>query len=110
MELIDTQAKRMSVIGLNMPVPSLLPEPDGTISDADRQHLLWLYSGIAIAEIVRKVIEFVVYLFDRTVATQLYARIVTVNLFPRMIKTLLHKRTISINLFGRTITLRIGTE
>lgn len=107
---IDTKGKRMSVIGLNLPVPSLLPEPDGEIASADRQHLLWLYSGIAIAEVIRKVIEFVVYLHNRTVATQLYARVITVNLFPRTIKALLHKRTISIKLFGRTITLRIGTE
>ena len=46
---IDTKNKRMSVIGLALPVPSMLPDSDGTIAIADRLHLLWLYSGIAAA-------------------------------------------------------------
>ena len=46
---VDTKNKRMSVIGLALPVPSMLPDSDGTIAIADRLHLLWLYSGIAAA-------------------------------------------------------------
>ncbi len=85
---IDTQAKRMSVIGLNMPVPSLLPEPDNSISNFDRQHLLWLYSGISIAEIIRKVIEFVVRLNSRTLSIVLHSRTISVKLFNRAITVL----------------------
>jgi hypothetical protein len=44
---IDTRAKRSSVIGVGLPVPSLLPTVDGTIAASDRQWLAWLYSGIA---------------------------------------------------------------
>jgi len=44
---VDTKNKRMSVIGLALPVPSMLPDSDGTIGVSDRLHLLWLYSGIA---------------------------------------------------------------
>lgn len=45
---VDTAAKRYSLVGLAAPVPSLLPIPDGTVEAADRAHLLWLYSGIAL--------------------------------------------------------------
>jgi hypothetical protein len=44
---IDTRAKRSSVIGVGLPVPSTLPDTDGTIAAIDRQWLAWLYSGIA---------------------------------------------------------------
>ncbi len=39
---IDTENKRRSALGW-----FVLPAPDGTISDADRQHKVWKYSGIA---------------------------------------------------------------
>lgn len=42
---IDTRNKRMSMIGFGLPVPSVLPRPDGTIGVIDRSHLLWLYAG-----------------------------------------------------------------
>ena len=47
---IDTKPKRFSMLsfgdGSNL---SLLPDPDGTIALADRQHLLDCYGGIAFA-------------------------------------------------------------
>ena len=45
---VDTRDKRMSMIGLGSPVPSVLPNPDGAIGAADRAQLLWLYSGISL--------------------------------------------------------------
>lgn len=46
---IDTRAKRSSAIGVGVPVPSTLPDADGTVAATDRQWLAWLYSGIAAA-------------------------------------------------------------
>ena len=45
---VDTAAKRMSCIGVALPVPSVLPIPDGDIGDYNRISLVWLYSGIAV--------------------------------------------------------------
>ena len=45
---IDTAAKRYSMIGFGSPVPRLLPIPDGTIGNADRAMLLYLYHGISL--------------------------------------------------------------
>ena len=47
---VDSQAKRMSCIGIALPVPSLLPVADSSVSAADRLHLSWLYAGITAAE------------------------------------------------------------
>ena len=85
---VDTRNKRMSMIGLGIPVPSVLPDPDGTISSSDRAQFLWLYSGIAIAPIVRKIIEFVVYLHKRTVTTILNSRTIGAKLYNRAITVL----------------------
>ncbi len=67
---IDSQSTRMSIIGLNVPMPSLFPSPDGVISNFDRAHLLWLYSGTAIFRI-RKAVESTVYLYDRTIGVRI---------------------------------------
>lgn len=54
---VDTKAKRFQM--LNFGAGDLLPDPDGTISQADRQHLLDLYGGIlAIAVIASPGIEY----------------------------------------------------
>ena len=45
---IDTENKRRSVIGYTHPA-IVLPLPDGTISQLDRQHVCGIYSGIAAA-------------------------------------------------------------
>lgn len=43
---IDTAAKRSSALDYEEVWQFGIPFPDGTISQADRQHLLWGYSGI----------------------------------------------------------------
>lgn len=43
---VDTQAKRRSIVNLGCPWRGVLPIPDGTIGQGDRQTLLGLYSGI----------------------------------------------------------------
>ena len=45
---VDTRDRRMSMLGLAQPVPSMLPNPDGTIGTQDRAMLLWLYHGITL--------------------------------------------------------------
>ena len=44
---IDTRAKRQSVIGVCLPVPSLLPEADSDVDEYDRRALVWLYQALA---------------------------------------------------------------
>lgn len=43
----DTPSKRYSIMNLSCPWRILLPIPDGTLNQGDRQHLLYYYSGIA---------------------------------------------------------------
>ncbi len=47
---IDTEGRRRSTL-------HVLPVPDGTIAAADRAHVLWIYSGIAIGAPVIVVIK-----------------------------------------------------
>lgn len=47
--MIDTKAKRASVIVFGGPARGTLPFPDGAIAQADRQQLNFLYTGILIA-------------------------------------------------------------
>jgi len=68
---VDTKAKRMSVIGLALPVPTLLPVANNTISAADRLHLLWLYAGIAAQTPVTFVVSAIVAI--RTLASNALA-------------------------------------
>lgn len=42
---IDTQTKRRSVHGYG--IGTIAPLADGTIGSADREHMAWLYAGIA---------------------------------------------------------------
>ncbi len=49
---IDTREKRSSAVHVMLPWRGMLPLPDGTISDADRQHVALLYSGIAVSAAV----------------------------------------------------------
>jgi len=43
---LDTREKRASAINVGLPWRGLLPLPDGTIGQADRQQLATLYAGI----------------------------------------------------------------
>ena len=43
---IDTRNRRASVVGLAMAITLTLPAPDGTVSQADRQHVAVSYSGV----------------------------------------------------------------
>lgn len=47
---IDSRNKRFSMMGLGQPVPSVLPDPDGSIDQQDRAMLLFLYHGIELAK------------------------------------------------------------
>ena len=45
---VDTRDKRFSMMGLLQPVPSILPNPDGTIDSNDMYQYIFLYHGITI--------------------------------------------------------------
>ena len=47
---VDTRDKRFSMMGLLQPVPSILPNPDGTIETQDRAQYAFMYHGIALVE------------------------------------------------------------
>ena len=44
---VDTKTKRLSMINFGTVTTDTLPEPDGTIDESDRLHLLDLFSGDA---------------------------------------------------------------
>lgn len=43
---VDNRSKRASSVGILLPFVLAPPLPDGTIAQADRQHIAWSYSGI----------------------------------------------------------------
>lgn len=45
---VDSRDKRMSMIGLCQPVPSVLPNPDGSVDMADKAMFIWLYFGLTL--------------------------------------------------------------
>lgn len=53
---IDSKSKRFSMLNFGSISTDLLPNPDGTIDQGDRQHLLDLYSGVlagvALADVI----------------------------------------------------------
>jgi hypothetical protein len=44
---VDTRNKRASVLGLTLAALAVLPAPDGTVAQADRQQVAWCYAGIS---------------------------------------------------------------
>jgi len=46
---LDSRSKRASSVNILLPVVLAPVLPDGAISQADRQHIAWSYSGIAAA-------------------------------------------------------------
>lgn len=44
---LDTQSKRMSGVNVSLPFARPLSAPDGTVDQGDRQHVAFMYSGIA---------------------------------------------------------------
>jgi len=49
---MDTRSKRASSVNILIPTMLALVLPDGTISQTDRQHTAWSYSGIAAVGLV----------------------------------------------------------
>lgn len=44
---VDTRNKRSSAIQTMIPWRGMLPVPDGTVGQADRQHVAYIYAGIS---------------------------------------------------------------
>lgn len=49
---LDNTSKRRSSVQILAPWQLAPPAPDGTIAQADRQHIPWTYSGISATEAV----------------------------------------------------------
>ena len=60
---LETRSKRASSIQALMPFMIAPPLPDGTISQGDRQHIAWMYSGILATEFLA---TFLTYILTRT--------------------------------------------
>lgn len=90
MELsVDTRNKRMSLIGFSSPVPTVLPNPDGTIASADRAMLLWLYHGIALSYVVA---------------------VIALTLPTRSLALTLKSRSLALKLRSRSLSLTLPTR
>lgn len=61
---IDTESKRRSVHGYG--IGTIAPVADGTIGSADREHMAWLYAGIAASAPAAPELPFVsdAYIYD----------------------------------------------
>lgn len=83
---VDTRNRRMSLIGLGSPIPSVLPNPDGTIGAADRIQLLWLYPAYALGEVIRLTLPI------RSLAMTLQCRTLVLTLKVRSLAMTLKKK------------------
>jgi len=77
---LDSRSKRASSVGILLSFILALVLPDGTIADADRQHIIWTYSGIAATAAVTPTWRRVIVGLDtRSVITVAESRSVTVG-------------------------------
>ncbi len=49
---LDTREKRSSGIMISLPWRGLSPLSDGSVDQTDRQHILYMYSGISFSDIL----------------------------------------------------------
>ena len=66
---LDTRSKRASSVGILLVWFLAPPLPDGTISQGDRQHIAWSYSGIA-ATVVSAPTGEIIYIFGTVDSTK----------------------------------------
>lgn len=57
---VDTRSKRASVLGIGLAAALTLPLPDGTVGQADRQHVAFCYPGITAAVIAAAAADLIV--------------------------------------------------
>lgn len=53
---VTTKQDKLSVLNLGNPWPGPLFNPDGSIDDGDKQHVLNLYSGLEIVSVVTSIL------------------------------------------------------
>ena len=94
---VDTRNKRMSLIGLDSPVPTVLPHPDGDIGTQDRAMLLWLYHGLSL-------------LVVPVIALTLPARSLELSLNSRNLVLALPARSLALSLLSRSLALKLASR
>jgi len=102
---INTRDRRAAVIGLSLPVPSVLPEPDA-MGVTDRPMLLWVYPGLTYGVVLARYIALTLSLRDLTLTLQ-SGRVQALNLSVRDITLTLWPRAITLTLSPRDITLTL---
>lgn len=78
---MNTRSKRASSVGMLLGFCVLAPPaPDSTLSQGDRQHIVWSYSGIAAAgvTVAESVVELTVPAESRTITVSAESRTFTV--------------------------------
>lgn len=101
---VDTRDRRFSMMGLLTPV-GLMANPDGTIADADRAQLLWLYPGISIVAV--GVVALALSL--RAVALTLEARPDALTLESRSVALAMPVRSVALTTPVRRLALTLNT-
>lgn len=100
---VDTRNKRMSLIGFGSPIPTVLPNPDGSFNNYDRAQLLWLYAGLNI--LIVGVIDLT--LPTRSLALTLPTRSLALTLPTRSLAFTLATRSLALTLKTRSLSLTL---
>lgn len=103
---VDTRNKRMSLIGLGSPIPTVLPNPDGAFNNFDRAQLIWLYAGLNI--LIIGVIDLT--LPTRSLAFTLPSRSLALTLPTRSLAFTLSTRDLALTLKTRSLSLTLPTR
>ncbi len=69
---MDTRSKRASSVGILLSFVLAPPLPDGVISQGDRQHIAWSYSGVLSAEVAVTGLSLITWYSDRIDLSSLY--------------------------------------
>lgn len=94
---VDTRNNRMSLIGFGSPIPSVLPNPDGTIGALDRAHLLWLYAGVII-------------LYPAVEALTLHADSLSLTLYDDLVALTLATDSLDVTLYDDILALTLKDD
>lgn len=93
---MNTRSKRASSVGFWKPYVMALPLPDGTISQGDRQHSAWDYSGILAAIPVPPIPPIVVIPTQRLYSVPFEDRVLGIPLEDRVLEASFEDRVLEV--------------